>query len=549
VSGVNDEALGRGTGHDGARSLGHGAGELHDLGVPHLVRDVSLSVLGDSLLSGRAPGGDGSNVSHVLVVHGSGLEVTTGLAFLVHDDLLSTGVSGSAPVLDDLSLGNESLGVGLLVGELVEEVLGSLAHLRVEHVSLHGGRESDVADESGVKSGSLLSSNDDSVSSELGELGTSVGGESVSDVEVGSERGSSTDSVVVTDNSGGNLLGVVSSGDVSSADGESLGEFNSLSLERADSVSIVDLLGVLGSSGDSDLTGDDNLGVSEVSSSELGVPGEHLLLEENLSSVFTSGRHDLERGNSGESLELDSSHLEGSSGSPELELESKLESGGDLSTDGSSGVIGSLDIESTLLSLESAVVGSDVNGGDLDLASNTHPLSGSELESSVCDFGSSADLGLVSEDDSHLEGDLSLDVGNSPVVSGDSLVLSTSGDSVRESHLEDSGHVLGLGSESPLSLLVGNSSNGSSDSDGSSAHGDLLVVDSKGHSSLSDKSEMDELSLDSSGGNSLDVEFVVDSSPVDDSSSHDDNGVLGNSVGGSKSQPDSSEVLLLDDLV
>lgn len=549
MSGVNDEALGRGTGHDGARSLGHGAGELHDLGVPHLVRDVSLSVLGDSLLSGRAPGGDGSNVSHVLVVHGSGLEVTTGLAFLVHDDLLSTGVSGSAPVLDDLSLGNESLGVGLLVGELVEEVLGSLAHLRVEHVSLHGGRESDVADESGVKSGSLLSSNDDSVSSELGELGTSVGGESVSDVEAGSERGSSTDSVVVTDNSGGNLLGVVASGDVSSADGESLGEFNSLSLERADSVSIVDLLGVLGSSGDSDLTGDDNLGVSEVSSSELGVPGEHLLLEENLSSVLTSGRHDLERGNSGESLELDSSSLEGSSGSPELELEGKLESGGGLSTDSSSGVIGRLDVESTLLSLESAVVGSDVNGGDLDLASNTHPLSGSELESSVCDSGSGADLGLVVEDDSHLEGDLSLDVGNSPVVSGDSLVLSTSGDSVRESHLEDSGHVLSLSSESPLSLLVGNSSNGSSDSDGSSAHGDLLVVDSKGHSSLSDKSEMDELSLESSGGNSLDVESVVDSSPVDDSSSHDDNGVLGNSVGGSKSQPDSSEVLLLDDLV
>lgn len=269
---MHDEALGGRTGHDGARSLGHGTGESHDLSVPDLVRDVSLSVLGDVLLSGRAPSSDGSNVGHVLVVHGGGLEVTTGLAFLVHADLLSTGVSGSAPVLNNLTLRNESLGVSLLVSEFVEEVLGALAHLGVEHVSLHGAGESDVADESGVKSGSLLSSNDDSVSSELGKLGTFVGRESVSDVQAGSERSSSTDSVVMTDNSGGNFLGVVTSGGVSSADGESSSNLNSLSLERVDSASVIHNLGVLGSSGDSDLTANNDFGVSEVSGSELGVP-------------------------------------------------------------------------------------------------------------------------------------------------------------------------------------------------------------------------------------------------------------------------------------
>lgn len=478
MSGVNDEALGRGTGHDGARSLGHSGGKFHDLGVPDLVRDVSLSVLGDSLLSGRSPGGDGSNRSHVLVVHGDGLEFASGLASLVHHDLLTTGVSGSAPVLNNLSFGNKSLGVSLLVGELVEEGLGSLAHLGVEHVSLHGGRKSDVADESGVKSGSLLGSDDDSVSSELSELGTSVGSESVSDVHVSSERGSSTDSVVVTDNSGGNNLGIAASGVVNSADGGDFGDLNSRSLERSDSTSFKDLLGVLGSSGKSDLTSDNNLGVSEVSSSELGVPGEHSSLEHNLSSVFFTGNAYLERGNSDESQVVQSSGLVGSSESQILDLESLLDSGSFLSTDGSSVVIGSLDVESSSLSLESDVSGTDVNGLDLDLASNNLKVSGSELESSVCDSSLSTDLGLVKEDLLHLVGDLSLDLGHSVVVSGNSLVLSAHADSVRESGLEDSSHLLSSDSESLLSFLVSNSSEGSSNSEASSAVSDLLVVDS-----------------------------------------------------------------------
>jgi len=478
VSGVNDEALGRGTGHDGARSLGHSSGKFHDLGVPYLVRDVSLSVLGDSLLSGRSPGGDGGNRSHVLVVHGEGLEFATGLASLVHHDLLTTGVSGSAPVLNNLSFGNKSLGVSLLVGELVEEGLGSLAHLGVEHVSLHGGRKSDVADESGIKSGSLLSSNDDSVSSELGELGTFVGRESVSDVHASSDRGSSTDSVVGTDNSGGNDLGMVASGVVNFADGESFGDLNSLSLERLDSTSVKDLGDVLGSSGKAHLTTDDNLGASEVSSSELSVPGEHLSLEHNLSSVFSTGNLDLERGNFSESHEMHSSGLVALSELQEFDLEGKLDSGSFFSTDGSSEVIDSLDVESSSLSLESDVSGADVNGLDLDLASNNLPVSGSVLESFECDLSVSTDLGLVKEDLLHLVGDLSLDLGNSVVVSGESLVLSAHANGVRESGLEDSSHLLSFGSESPLSLLVSDSFEGSSNSEASSAVSDLLDVDS-----------------------------------------------------------------------
>jgi hypothetical protein len=344
-------------------------------------------------------------------------------------------------------------------------------------VSLHGGRKSDVADELGVKSGSLLSSNDDSVSSELGELGTFVGRESVSDVHASSERSSSTDSVVGTDNSGGNGLGITASGGVNSADGESFGDLNSLSLERLDSTSVKDLFGVLGSSGKSDLTTDDNLGVSEVSSSEFGVPGEHLSLEHNLSSVFSTGNSDLERGNSDESQVMHFSGLVGSSLLQVLDLEGILDSGSFLSTDGSSVVIDSLDVESSSLSLESDVSGTDVNGLDLDLASNNLPVSGSELESSVCDFSLSTDLGLVMEDLLHLEGDLFLDVGNSPVVSSDSLVFSTHFDSVRESGLEDFSHLLSSGSKSPLSFLESNSFEGSSNSDASSVVGDLLVVD------------------------------------------------------------------------
>ena len=71
VSSVDNALLGGGTGHDGARSLLERSGELHDLGVPFLVRDVSLSVLRDSLLGGgciMATGKDSSqhcNGSHL----------------------------------------------------------------------------------------------------------------------------------------------------------------------------------------------------------------------------------------------------------------------------------------------------------------------------------------------------------------------------------------------------------------------------------------------------------------------------------------------------
>lgn len=207
VAGVDDKALSRSSGHDGTRSLGHGTCELHDLSVPGLVRDLTLSVLRNLLLSGRSPGSKSSYVSHVLVVHGNGLESASGLALLVSSNLLTSGVSGSAPELDNLSLRSKSLGVSLLIGELVEELLGSLAHLRVEHVSLHGGRESDVADELGIEGSSLSSSNDDSVSSESGELSSLVGSNSVSNVEGSSNGGLVSNSVVLVDDSTGNSSG------------------------------------------------------------------------------------------------------------------------------------------------------------------------------------------------------------------------------------------------------------------------------------------------------------------------------------------------------
>jgi len=68
------------------------------------------------------------------------------------------------------------------------------------------------------------------------------------------------------------------------------------------------------------------------------------------------------------------------------------------------------------------------------------------------------------------------------------------------------------------------------------------------HSSLSNKSETDELGLESSSGNSLDVESVVDSSPLGDSLVHGRDLSDNDSVGESESQPDGSEVSFLDEL-
>jgi len=546
---MHDEALGGRTGHDGAGSLGHGAGELHDLGVPDLVRDVSLSVLGDVLLSGRAPSSNGSNVSEVLVVHGSGLERTTGLAFLVHADLLTTGVSGSAPVFDNLTFRYESLGVGLLVRELVKEVLGALAHLGVEHLSLNGGRESDVADESGVKSGSLLSSNDDSVSSELGRLGTFVGRESVSDVHVGLERSSSTDSVVMTDNSGGNFLGVVTSGDVSSTDSESSSHLNSLSLERKLLASHVDTSGVLGSSGNSSFTSDNVFGVSEVSSSELGVPGEHVSLEDNLASVFSLGSEHLDVSKSGKVGKMDSSALVVSGECEVLNGKFLLDSHGDLSTDGSSVVIGSLQVNSSLLFLESLVFSNEVDSLNLEATGNSLPVSGSSEEDTVLGSGVSSDLGLFVVNNSHLVSDHFLEVSLLVVVNRNSLLSSSEGNGVRVLSSEDFGHLLGADSEGNLSLSVGNGLHLHSESVLSSAKCDLLVVNSLEHLGLSNSGEVELDSLDSSGGNSSNVEFVVDTSPVSNSLGHGMDLSHDNSVGVSKSQPDGSHVSLLDELV
>jgi len=299
VAGVHDEALSGSTGHDGARSLGHGSGELHDLSVPGLVRDVSLSVLGNSLLSGGSPGSESSDVSHVLVVHGHGLELATGLAFLVGKNLSTSGVSGSAPELNNLSLGGESLGVSLLVSEFVKEFLGALAHLRVEHVSLHGGRESDVADKLGVKSGSLSSSNNDSVSSEFGELSLFGSSDGVSDVEAGSGGSLGADSVVLANNSAGSSSGNVTSEGVSSADSESLGVLNSHSSEGVLGFSHEVMLGSDSSAGNSLVAVDGVSGVSEVLSSEDGVSGEHFSLEDNLTFVFLFGDEDSEVSSAG----------------------------------------------------------------------------------------------------------------------------------------------------------------------------------------------------------------------------------------------------------
>jgi len=189
-----------------------------------------------------------------------------------------------------------------------------------------------------------------------------------------------------------------------------------------------------------------------------------------------------------------------------------------------------------------------VSDSDSELTGNRSPVSGSSHEVSVLDSSVSSDSGLGTVDTSHLDGDLSLDVSLSVVENSSSLVLSSHMDGKRVLGLEDSSHLLGAESEGNLLGLVSNGSHLSVNSNSSSSVRDLLVVDGKGHFGLGNLGEADELGLESSGGNTLDVLPVVDTSPVGDSLGHDVDLLDDNSVGVSKSQPDGSEVSLLDEL-
>ena len=548
VSGVDDEALGGSSGHDGARGLGHGSGELHDLSVPCLVRDVSLSVLGNSLLSGRSPGSESGDVSHALVVEGNGLEVTTGLAFLVSNDLSTSGVSGSAPELNNLTLGGETLLVSLLVGELVKEFLGSLAHLGVEHVSLHGSRESDVANKLSVKGSGFLGNNDDSVSSESGELSSLVSRDGVSDVHAGFVSGSSADLVVLGDNSVGNSSGGSTSGGVNSADGEFAGNFNSLASEGVSSLVEVVSLGVDSSASDLLVTVNDESGIAEVSGGELGVVREHSSLEVDLSSVFSSGEVNKLEGTSGSGLEdLSKAHL--SSGVVE-EVESEFLLLGDSNSDSvdSLDLVFDLKVDSTSLLVKSDGDGSVVDHSKLEGVGNSSEVNNLLVEFGVHDLSVTSDVRLVLEDFVLLDGDTSLLDGHSSVTDSDSSLSSSEGNSLSVSESVHLGFLLGSKSKGNLQFFESDGLVVSVDSELLSADRVESVLDSEFHVSSSDLGFADEHGLDSEGTDNLGFLGSVDSSPVVDSLVNGKDKLSDVSNTGSKSHPDGSKVFLLDDL-
>jgi len=545
VAGVHDQALSGSTGHDGARGLGHGASELHDLSVPGLVRDLALSVLGNLLLSRGSPGGESSNVGHVLVVHGNGLESASRLALLVSGNLGASGVSGSAPVLDNLSLRRDSLGVGLLVGELVEELLGSLAHLGIEHVSLHGGGESDVADKLGVEGSSLSSGNDNSVSSKSGELSSLVGSNSVSDVEGSSDGGLVSDSVLLVDHSAGNSSGSESSGHMSSADGDSSSFLNGHSSERALGLSHEVSSGSNGSTGELFVAVDSDGGVSEVSGGEDGVSGEHSSLEVDLTSVLLAGSDDSEVSSAGRGLESTSAdHV--LSGSSKVNLdESGLNGNRFLGSHGSSVLILHLEGNSSSLAGKSDGHSSVVDNSKLEAVGNSSPVLDLLDESSVHGLSVNTDSSLLFED-LHLSNvDSAVSEGHSAVEdSNSSLLLAESdGDVVPVSvHLS---HLLILSSKSDLEVSESNSLGVSSDSELASSVGDLLGGNSNSHVSGSNLSLLNKVVSDSKSADSLGVLGLVDLSPVVGSSNNGNDSSLSDSVGTSELHPDSSEVSLL----
>lgn len=548
VSGVDDKALGGSSGHDGARGLGHGSGELHDLSVPCLVRDVSLSVLGNSLLSGRSPGSESGDVSHALVVEGNGLEVTTGLAFLVSNDLSTSGVSGSAPELNNLTLGGETLLVSLLVGELVKELLGSLAHLGVEHVSLHGSRESDVANELSVKGSSFLGNNDDSVSSEFSELGSLVSADGVSDVHAGLVGGSSADLVVLGYNSVGNSSGSSTSGGVNSADGEFAGNLNSLASEGVSSLVHEVSLGGNSSASDTLVTVNDVSGIAEVSGGESGVMSEHSSLEVDLSSVFSSGEENKSKGTSGSDLEeLSETHL--SSGVVE-EVESEFLLLGNSNSDSvdSLDLVFDLKVDSTSLLVKSDGDSSVVDHSKLEGVGNSSEVNNLLVESGVHDLSVTSDVRLVLEDSVLLDGDTSLLDGHSSVTDSDSSLSSSEGNSLGVSEFVHLGSLLGSKSKGDLQFLESDGLVESVDSELVSADRSESVLDSKFHVSSSDLGSADEHGLDSQSTDNLSFLGSVDGSPVVDSLVDGNDKLSDVSNTGSKSHPDGSKVFLLDEL-
>ena len=545
---MHDEALGRSSGHDGARSLLHGSSELHDLGVPLLVRNVSLSVLGDVLLGGGSPCGDGSNVGHALVVEGDGLEFTSGLAFLVSSDLGTTGVSGSAPELNNLTLRNESLGGGLLVSEFVKEVLGTLAHFGVEHVSLHGSRKSDVADQLGVESGSLLSSNDNFGSSVDSEVGSLVSFDSVLDVQVSGDNSNGTLLLMMTDNSISNLFGVGTSGGVSLADVESLSSLNSGVLERVSSLVDEVTSHLLGLLGDSLLTGNLFGSNSEVSSGKLGVVSEHASLEHNLTFVFFLGDLESEESFVGLHLEVDSLDLVLLG---EDEVDSNLlllNLGGSQSTDSSSVVVSSFHVKSSLLFLKSYGNGAVVDSLDLEASSNSLEVNNSLDKFGVHELGVVHDTSLVLVDGIEFNLKSLLVMSHGVVLSSELFLFGSECNSNGVLVFVDSGHLFSLNSEGDLELFESNGLKVGGISSGMSFNRFFADLDSVVHDMNGLLGSLDEFSLESSSDMAFGVLNLVDTSPVVDLLSHSGDHLFGVLVSMSKLHPDGLHVLLLNNV-
>jgi len=549
VSGVDNALLGGGTGHDGARSLLERSGELHDLGVPFLVRDVSLSVLRDLLLSGRSPGGEGGNVGHVLVVHGEVLVFTSGLALLVKGDLLTTGVSSSAPELDNLLLGGETLGVGLLVGELVEEVFGAFAHLGVEHVSLHGGGESDVADKLGRESSGFLGSSDDSHAAGVSALGSSVSSDGVTDEHSGSEGSLGTDSVMLSHNSLSDLSVLGTSDGVSFADSEHTGLLLGETDKRSRLFSHPGSLGSVSLEGDTNLTSDGGLGLSEVFGGDSGVLGKHILLHLNLSLVLVSGNLDMASSDLGESHEVEFHSVFLLGEEVELDLEVNGLLGSSLGALGLGFLVLNLLVDSSHLLGFSRGDGLPVADFDLEGTGNSLEVRDSLDVLSVHLFGVSTDIVLFLVDELHLDHNLSLGKGLESEFEGKLLLSTSVGDSLSHLLLHELGHLLGSLSEGNvlfvesdsllvevISKLLGSDSDlGGSDGLLGDTNNDLVVSLEVSHTL---------------GGSLADLALlVVDGLPFADAGDNLGDFHLHGSVNLSLANPDRSSSLLLDGLV
>lgn len=186
-----------------------------------------------------------------------------------------------------------------------------------------------------------------------------------------------------------------------------------------------------------------------------------------------------------------------------------------------------------------------MDNSELETVGNSSPVLDLLDESGMHGLSVNTDTSLFLEDLHLSKVDSAVSKGHSSVEdSNRSLLLSESdGHVVLVSvHL---GHLLELSSKSDLEVSESNSLDVSSDSKLTSSVSGLLGSNSNSHVSSSGLGLVHKVDLDSKSTDSLGVLGLVDLSPVVGSSNNGNDCSLSNSVGLSKSQPDSSEVLFL----